>query len=294
MAFACASILAFSIAGCWLTSVQIPSLASILLVPIVMIAGVLPLPAHWHEKGEKNLRDAALTIPWGLLLMVALPCMVGVAGRLGRNIDLRDTSFVQLDQSFGVSVAEISKWASHHWIGSLINATYPLLFPLLLAAFLLPALTGKVAHAQQFLTANLAAFAMGMPLFALFPAVGPWYGYRLLVNGGQAACQQSILLLRAPGYHNWQPFGIVCFPSFHVIWALLSVNALWCFKPLRIPVCILAASILLSTMTTAWHYFVDVLAGCLVAAAAIATARLSGQVYAECHPSGFPPGKGCQ
>jgi membrane-associated phospholipid phosphatase len=70
-----------------------------------------------------------------------------------------------------------------------------------------------------------------------------------------------------------QPFGVVCFPSFHVIWAILGANALWCFKPLRIPVAILSTLIILSTMTSGWHYFVDVLAGLLVAAAAIAASR---------------------
>ena len=51
------------------------------------------------------------------------------------------------------------------------------------------------------------------------------------------------------------------------------MNSLWSFKYLRIPAVILSGLIILSTMTTAWHYFVDVLSGILVAAAAIAVSR---------------------
>jgi membrane-associated phospholipid phosphatase len=144
---------------------------------------------------------------------------------------------------------------------------------MLMVSYFLPALTGKVKAAQQFITSNLIAFAVSVPLFGLFPAVGPWYGYHLPANPVQAACQQSLFLLRAAGPYSLQLYGVVCFPSFHVIWVLLCANSLWCFKLLRIPVAILSALIILSTMTGGWHYFVDVLAGLLVAAAAIAASR---------------------
>jgi membrane-associated phospholipid phosphatase len=42
---------------------------------------------------------------------------------------------------------------------------------------------------------------------------------------------------------------------------------------LRIPVVILSTLIILSTMTGGWHYFIDVLAGLLLAVAAIAASR---------------------
>jgi hypothetical protein len=52
--------------------------------------------------------------------------------------------------------------------------------------------------------------------------------------------------------------GIVCFPSFHVIWAVLSGWSLWSIKPLRILGAELAS---LVVVTTGWHYVCDVLAG---------------------------------
>jgi membrane-associated phospholipid phosphatase len=61
------------------------------------------------------------------------------------------------------------------------------------------------------------------------------------------------------------------------MWAILCVQALWVFRPLRIPVAILSGLIILSTMTTGWHYFSDVLGGILLAAVAIATAKWIGR-----------------
>jgi membrane-associated phospholipid phosphatase len=273
MSIASLAVIAVSVIGCPLTLIEVPDAALILPAVVVMIAAMLPLPAYWHERGKTELRDAALTIPWALLLMCALPCTVGVAGRLGMNIALQDARFLQWDQSLGVSVPGIMAWAPHHWLGNFANRIYYFLFSMLLVSYLLPALTGKVRAAQQFITSNLIAFAIGLPLFAFFPAVGPWYGYHLPASSVQAVCQHSLLLLRTPGPYKFQLFGVVCFPSFHTIWALLGANALWCFKPLRIPAALFAGLILLSTMTTGWHYFVDVFAGMVVAAAAIAGAR---------------------
>ena len=65
----------------------------------------------------------------------------------------------------------------------------------------------------------------------------------------------------------------MCFPSFHVIWAVLSARALWGFRRLRIPVSMLAGLLSVSTMTTGWHYFVDVLGGLVVAEVSILAAK---------------------
>jgi hypothetical protein len=277
MAYASLVILLVSIAGCRVTLLEVPSAVGMIVGGVFVIVAVLPLPLWLKEKGKLYLRDSVLTILWAVLLWGLLHYPVAVAARLGMSIHLQDSNFVRWDQAMGVSVPGIMAWANHHWLGKLANQSYGLLVPLLMLSIVLPILTGKVKSAQQFLLANLVAFALGLPLFVLFPAVGPWYGFHFAIGAGQAECQAAFLLIRQPGLSVYRSAEFICFPSFHVIWAILCAQALWGIRLLRVPVAVLAGFILFSTLTTGWHYFSDVLAGILVAVLAIAAAKWLGR-----------------
>ena len=272
MACGCAAFLVFSLIGSYLTSVRIQDVGKLALVLTVGIAMVCPLPIYWHEKGRKDMRDAAMTIPWCILLSLILPIPVEAFARL--DFPLQDVRLAQIDHIFGVHIPNITRWASCHQLGKLANRCYPLLIPLLPISFLLPALTGRVKQAQRFLLSNLAAFVIGLPLFSLVPAIGPWYIYNTTPSAAQSLCQSSLLALRHPDSYTGATSGVVCFPSFHVIWAILCAAALWTYKPLRVPITLLCGLIILSTMTTGWHYFVDVIAGAAVAILSIKVAIL--------------------
>lgn len=271
MAYACSIIVLISFFGCKITSIQ-THVGRLLIALITVFAMLLPLPLYWQEKGRTKLRESTLVIPWELLLAVLLPFTVLIAARL--RMPLQDSLFGRIDQSLGVNVPAIVAWAHRHWFGALCNRTYPLLIPLLGVSALAPAFLGRVKNARQFLLANLAAFGIGVPAFALLPAVGPWYYYHLAPNLAQANCQTQLFALRLPGAYVdvSQAAGIVCFPSFHAIWAILCAVALWGFRPLRIPVALLCGMIIVSTVTTGWHYFTDVLAGVIIAGVSIAFA----------------------
>jgi membrane-associated phospholipid phosphatase len=267
------AVLLVSIFGCKLTSIHTDISGRVIAI-LVAFAMIAPLPIYWHEKGRTALRESVLVIPWELLLAATLSFPVLIAARL--RLPLQDSLFGRIDQALGVSVPAIVTWADHHWLGAVINSSYPKLLPLLGVAALAPALTGQMKHAREFLFANLVAFAIGLPLFALLPAVGPWYYYHLTPNPAQAFCWAQLLSLRLPGPYIFQEqaAGVVCFPSFHVIWAILCAAALWGFRPIRIPIAVLSAMIIASTLTTGWHYFSDVLGGIIVAALSMAIARV--------------------
>ena len=284
MAYASAVILIVSIVGCELTSVRVPDAGSAAIGAVLVFAAVLPLLVYLREKGKTYLLDSAQAILWTLFLYSILHFPVAVAARLGMRTSLQDAHLAAWDQSVGVNVPGIAAWASNHWLGIMANKSYDMLFRFMQTSILLPIFTGRVKYAQKFLTANLVAFALGLPLFALLPAIGPWFGYQIAATPDQAACQAAMLLVRRPGLYVFQAAGIICFPSFHVLWAVLCAQALWGIRLLRIPVAALTGLIIFSTMTTGWHYFCDVLAGIVLAVSAMVITEWLSRGFAQLSP----------
>ena len=274
MALAISTLLVISLAGCAITGIKLPDLGAWALVFVVLSAMLLPLPAYWYEKDRADLLDSALTVLWALLIRMIIPILVQVGARL--RMPLQDSFFGRADEHLGVSVPAIMAWANHHWLGSALNRSYAWVVILLPLSVLLPVLAGKLKYAKEFLVANLISFAIGIPLFALLPAIGPWQYFHFPPSQAQSAfCELPLLAMRLPGAYvlGSQEAGVVCFPSFHVAWAIFFAAALWGFRWLRIPVALVSGMVILSTMTTGWHYFVDVLGGILLAIISIVLAK---------------------
>jgi membrane-associated phospholipid phosphatase len=258
-----------------LEAIRIEDFLPLVMGIVVFTAMFLPVPAFWHQRNRYDLRDAAMTVPWALLLMIFMPFPFLVGARLG--LPLQDQFFTHVDHALHIDVAGIASWALHHRIGLLLNRSYSLLQPFIFAAIFIPALSGK-PEARCFLMANVVALVIGLPFFILLPAIGPWAGLHLLPTTSQLFCQHDLLALRQPGTYRFvfdsNQGGVVCFPSFHTIWAILCAYAFSGFRvPLRVAATLLATVIVLSTITTGWHYFTDVLGGVVVACFSLYLAR---------------------
>jgi hypothetical protein len=280
MAYACSVVLLITLLAGKLASLRLPNPIGLTIALAFASAVVFTLAIYWHEKGKMDLRDATLTIPWALFLAITLPLLVLAAARL--DMPLQDANLAGLDRWFGISVPQIVSWSSRHWVGGIVNRTYTLLSPLLIISVFLPALSGKAKNARQFVLANVVAFAIGLPLFALLPAIGPWYGYHVAATPHQIDCQSAILLFRGPEHRVTHMDAIICFPSFHAIWAIFCAAALWGFRLLRLPVALLSGMIVVSTVTTGWHYVSDVVAGVALAWLSLVIANVCLQHGSSC------------
>ncbi len=240
--------------------------ASAVMIPISALPAIL-----WQDRKNFERRDAALTLPWTFVLIALIPTVAVLSTRF--RFPLRDALFIQIDRAMGFSIPGMMAWSNAHpYLGTLLDRSYPLIFLLIPVAAILPPLLGKREAAEQFVVANAIAFTMSFPIFTLLPGVGPWAGYHFSGTEAQKACEASIVALHRGA--DASAAGIVCFPSFHVVWAVLSAWSLQSIKPLRIPSAIVCFLIIVSTMTTGWHYVADVLAGIAVAAVSIACANL--------------------
>jgi hypothetical protein len=233
---------------------------------LVLTAPLLVPAAFLHEKKKWARRDAILMLPW--TLAVALAIVQAAPTTATFAFPLRDSLFRNMDAHLGISIPGMMAFAGRHPIvNKLLTDCYNFaLHPLVLLAIFLPALTGKREAAQKFVLANALSFVVALPFMLFFPAIGPWVGWHFPPSALQQQCALTIYELRQGSMIIKDNFGgIVCLPSFHVFWAVVSAHALFPFRLLRYPAMLLAAFITIGTMTTGWHYGVDVLAGLLMA-----------------------------
>ena len=242
--------------------------ATPLIETILLLTPPLLLPAAFlHEKKKWEKRDSMLMLPWTLAIALLIVQAAPTAATFA--FPLRDDLWRSLDVHLGISIPAIMSFSvEHQSLNRILTNCYDWsLHPLVVAAIFLPAVLGKRVAAQRFVLANALSFVVGLPFMLFLPAIGPWVGWHFAPSGPQQQCQATIEELRQGSLLLKNAFGgIVCLPSFHVFWAVVSAHALYPFRFLRYPAILLATLITISTMTTGWHYGVDVLAGLLMAA----------------------------
>lgn len=237
-----------------------------LLETLLLLTPPLLVPAaFFHERKAWCRRDAFLMIPWTLLIALLITQAAPTTATYA--FPLRDSLWRSMDEHLGINIPAIMGFTARHpLLQAVLTDCYAwALHPLVLLAIFLPALLGRRETAQRFVLANAFSFALALPCMLLLPAVGPWVGWHFQPTHLQQACEASIYSLRRGSLSISNSFGgIVCLPSFHVFWAVVSAQALLPFRLLRYPAILAAALITVSTMTTGWHYGVDVLAGLLM------------------------------
>jgi PAP2 superfamily len=250
-----------------------------LIITVVLLTGPLLVPAAMlHERKKTTRRDAVLMLPWTLL--IALLIVQAAPTTATFAYPLRDGLWRGIDQHIGMNIPAIMAFArAHPAVNSILFYSYAFaLHPLMLCAILLPPVLGDKEAAQRFVLANAFSFVLALPFMIFLPAVGPWVGWGFPPDRLQQSCQATIYALRHGSLIIKDSFGgIVCLPSFHVFWAVISAHALARVRFLRYPAIIVAALITVSTMTTGWHYGVDVIAGLLMAV--VCTVLANAVVY---------------
>lgn len=237
-----------------------------LIITEIALTVPLLIPAVlFHDRKKFVHRDAALMLPWTLLIALLIVQAAPITATFA--FPLRDHLWQSFDQHLAIKVPAIMLFVNRHpALDALLFNSYAFtLHPLVICAIFLPALLGKREAAQRFVLSNAFSFVLALPLMIFLPAVGPWVGWHFPPNKLQQACEATIHALRHGSLDIRDNFGgIVCLPSFHAFWAIVSAQALYVFRWLRYPAITIATLITLSTVTTGWHYGVDVIAGILM------------------------------
>jgi hypothetical protein len=236
---------------------------------LLVVAFWAAIYASSHAYGVSRVEEIARLNLWIAPLSFLLNFATQIAART--NVPLVDAQLSAFDATLGISTAAICEIAAH-WpkLRVISNAAYVSLVPMMIAAVLIPALLGRKRAPRRFLLSAILAALMSIVLFSICPAAGPWTVQPLKATQEQANTTAYLHLLKLGNPIHVEPdlAAIISFPSYHAALALLSGIALWNLRWLRPLTVLLTAAICVSTVTTGWHYGVDVLGGLLVAVVA--------------------------
>jgi hypothetical protein len=194
---------------------------------------------------------------------------------------LRDAEFVAIDGSMGFHWLA---WSQFIWAHRAIEV--PLIFayftflPQIVGSILYFAHTGQTRRNAEMIWITMLALIVTTIVSAVLPAAGPYtYFY-----GHETEDIVVLMSLRAGGAHTValnSLKGIITFPSFHTVSAMVYTYVHRPPSRSFIPVAILNGIMLLSIPSEGHHYLIDMISGALVAAVCIAVVRGAMRPRAE-------------
>lgn len=194
------------------------------------------------------------------------------------GLPLRDTTFVAWDQWLGFDwmslLAAMNAYPTLHRLCALAYASFPVQVT---AIILVLAWAGQFARLQTFLLAFIATTLVTIAGSAIVPAQGVWGQFSLSQADYPAIAPitQTVHLsifhglrdgtLRALSGSDAE--GIITFPSLHAALGLLFILAMWRVRYLRWAALVVNLLMIAATPVDGGHYFSNVIAGLMIAAA---------------------------
>jgi hypothetical protein len=216
------------------------------------------------------------------------------------NLPLTDTTLLAVDRALGLDFRSYLNFINDRmWLIYILAAGYrAIAWPVWVIVIALP-LAGYHQRGGEFICAFTLALIATTCVSTLLPATGIYGTMGLVAADYPNIDPQSyyngmheIPALRDGSLRVLDLFhldGVLTFPSFHAISAVLYAWALWPVRWLRPLNIFCNGAMLVATPVGGGHYFIDVIAGIAVAVAAVYAARLIGRTLTTSGHSATDP-----
>jgi membrane-associated phospholipid phosphatase len=207
-------------------------------------------------------------------------------------LPLWDETFAACDRGLGLDwIAWLAAMNNHGELHRIFAFAYSSFLPQAAVVIIALALTGHLLRLRIYILSFIFAALFTIAVSTVLPAQGVW-GYFQLSAENYPNITPVTRELHLRVFHGLRDGtfrdlvaqgaeGIITFPSLHAAGGFLFIFAMWPVKRLRWAFVLLNITMVAATPVDGGHYFSDVLAGVMVAAACwIAAARFFGTASA--------------
>lgn len=198
---------------------------------------------------------------------------------------LIDEQLLHADHRLGFQLPELLAWMkSHPMLDRILAVAYDTLLPQTILVIAVLGFRADNDALQKFIMRFMVCALVTVILFCLLPALGPFAAAGSSPNATQIRTLEQLQAMRSGARTTvtWRDAeGLITFPSFHTIWAILMALAYRRHPILFAFFGAVNALVIVSTLTTGWHYVSDVLGGVVVCFLVLTSLRpLENWVYA--------------
>lgn len=251
-------------------TVGLDALASYVAILLLLFA------AHGFYAKVRPARGLALATG-GMAVMITSALLAGIIANAGMRLryPLIDAALASADRAIGIDTpALVRAFAERPFLAELMNVAYSSIFPLAFLAAILLALRGDAARLWELATGFGAGILLSASASVFFPALGNFShaGLESLVGSGLPAGSGIYHLHAVAAYRDGlEPLldvrkleGVVTFPSFHMVMALIVAHAFRSTGAVGWVAGAWCALVAVSTVPIGGHYVIDLLAGTVV------------------------------
>lgn len=271
-----------TVAGCGLTGLRVDPIS---LVSLVVPFAALGLTWWVYSTLRPDARVRGMAEGFVQILLILLFGTVMSYAAAALSFPLQDDAFLAIDVALGIDRrVYLDFFAGHRWLHNAVVLAYFTLMPQFVLVPVVLFIANQMQRLQQLILASGLSLLATVLISAFIPALSAAYLDQGLPVGAELPPHIAPWIPVLEKVRTGAPYlihldqfeGLIAFPSFHTIGALLFIWATWRVAVVRWISLVLNAALIAATPIIGTHYFIDIAAGFVVAFLAVfAALRLS-------------------
>ncbi|MBZ9744977.1 phosphatase PAP2 family protein [Mesorhizobium sp. CO1-1-7] len=241
-------------------------------IPSAYFAVLLIIIGQFYRRVRKAERVALTTHILALFIAYSVPAALFNILLLPRPSEPIDAMLVRMDSWLGYSWPGFCAWiAQYPRLSDLLRQIYNLTLAQLLFTFLFLGMANDRRRLHAAALGTVIASLATIFCWALFPSAGA-AGYwtlapevdrivRPVVSSAYGTELNRLFAEGVPDVSSLKVTGLIGFPSFHTVMALISLIAIWPYRPMRFALILISAALLPAILIQGGHNLMDVFGG---------------------------------